>query len=199
MKQALAAPASPPLNAISSPVAVKRLADPRSIGLHADNQIAAAPMIGVRPTSIVRWEPLPATSVPMGNDRNAAERREGLRTIRFLFPLLLMAACKSPPDEAQHMPQANAARGLKVIARVGCGACHAVPGLYWPAGKSGPSLEGFAEQGLVAGRLPNRPDVLATFVRDAPAILPGTTMPAMPLSPSEARDIAAYLYATGKR
>jgi cytochrome c1 len=138
----------------------------------------------------------------IGSDGQRQERRrkkEGLRTIQFLFPLLLIAACKSPPDEAQHMPQANAARGLEVIARVGCGACHAVPGLYWPAGESGPSLEGFAEQGLVAGRLPNRPDVLATFVRDAPAALPGTTMPAMPLSPSEARDVAAYLYATGKR
>lgn len=97
------------------------------------------------------------------------------------------------------MPQASAARGLEVIERAGCGACHVIPGLGWPRGQSGPSLEGFAEQGLIAGRLPNRPDVLAAFVRNAPGTLPGTTMPAMPLTAAEARDVAAYLYATGKR
>ncbi len=95
------------------------------------------------------------------------------------------------------MPQASAARGKALIARAGCGACHAIPGIGWPQGKAGPSLAGFASQGLIAGRLPNRPDMLAAFVRNAPETLPGSTMPAMPLSPAEARDVAAYLYATG--
>ena len=97
------------------------------------------------------------------------------------------------------MPQASAARGLESIKRAGCGACHVIPGLGWPQGGSAPSLKGFADQGLIAGRLPNRPDNLASFVRDAPAVLPGTTMPAMPLNETQARDVAAYLYATGKR
>lgn len=94
------------------------------------------------------------------------------------------------------MPQASAVRGKQVIERVGCGACHSIPGVRWPAGEVGPSLEGFANQGLIAGRLPNRPDLLAAFVRNAPAVLPGTTMPAMPLDEAEARDVAAYLYGT---
>lgn len=97
------------------------------------------------------------------------------------------------------MPQADPARGLQAIERVGCAACHQIPGIAWPKGASGPALQGFAEQGLIAGRLPNRPDVLTAFVRNAPATLPGTTMPAMPLTKEEARDVAAYLYATGKR
>ena len=97
------------------------------------------------------------------------------------------------------MPQASVLEGRAAIERAGCGACHAIPGIRWPAGAVGPSLEGFAEQGLIAGRLPNRPDVLAAFVRDAPAVLPGTTMPAMPLSEEEARDVAAYLYAPAER
>ena len=96
------------------------------------------------------------------------------------------------------MPQANPAQGLAAIERTGCGACHVIPGLAWPRGLSGPSLEGFADQGLIAGRLPNRPDVLVAFVRDAPASVPGSTMPAMPLTQAEARDVAAYLYSTGK-
>lgn len=97
------------------------------------------------------------------------------------------------------MPQTDVANGLASIERAGCGACHAIPGVNWPRGESGPSLAGFARQGLIAGRLPNRPDVLAAFVRNAPATLPGTTMPAMPLDTQEARDVAAYLYAETKR
>lgn len=122
-----------------------------------------------------------------------------MHILRALLPLLLTAGCKVPPDETQYMPQADAARGKQAIVRAGCGACHAVPGLRWPQGRSGPSLEGFADQGLIAGRLPNRPDLLAAYLRDAPATLPGTTMPTMPLTEREARDIAAYLYASTGR
>lgn len=97
------------------------------------------------------------------------------------------------------MPQANAAKGLEAIERVGCGACHAIPGLTWPEGTVGPSLAGFAGRGLIAGRLPNQPDLLAAFVRDAPALVPDTAMPAMPLTEEESRDVAAYLYTLGAR
>ena len=93
------------------------------------------------------------------------------------------------------MPQASIPRGLEAIRRVGCAACHVIPGVPWPQGRNGPSLEGFAGQALIVGKLPNQPDLLASFVRDAPAISPGTTMPAMPLTPYEAQDVAAYLYA----
>ncbi len=124
-------------------------------------------------------------------------RHEGgfLFALRALLPLVtLVAACKPPPDERQHMPQADPAAGLAAIERVGCAACHAIPGLNWPKGALGPSLEKFGDQGMIAGRLPSRPDVLAHFVRAAPELVPGTTMPAMPLNDKEARDVAAYLY-----
>lgn len=112
--------------------------------------------------------------------------------------LILVAACKAPPDERNHMPGANAERGRAVIERVGCGACHRIPGV-WPEGGLGPSLDGLASRTLIAGRLSNRPDILAAFVRDAPALVPGTAMPAMPLDEDDARDVAAYLYAAGAR
>jgi mono/diheme cytochrome c family protein len=117
-----------------------------------------------------------------------------LATVHAVLPLLvLVAACKPPPDERHAMPRADPAHGRAVMERVGCGSCHRVPGV-WPEGKVGPPLAGFADQSLIAGRLPNRPDVLAAFVRDAPAMVPGSTMPAMPITPEEARDVAAYLY-----
>lgn len=113
--------------------------------------------------------------------------------------LLLTAACQPPPDQRQFMPLADAARGREVIERVGCGSCHIVPGVRWPQGKAGPGLDGLAERALIAGRLPNRPDVLAAYIRNAPALVPGSGMPAMSVSEAEARDIAAYLYEQGAR
>lgn len=91
------------------------------------------------------------------------------------------------------MPQADPQRGREVMNRVACGSCHRIPGV-WPEGGLGPPLDGFAERNIIAGRLPNRPDVLAAFVRNAPALVPGTAMPAMPVTEGESRDVAAYLY-----
>jgi cytochrome c2 len=113
----------------------------------------------------------------------------------FLLPLLLpLAACKPPPDAWHPMPDGDAAAGRRLVQRAGCTACHAFPDIGWPQGRLGPRLDGFADQALIAGRLPNRPDLLARFVREAPALVPGTAMPAMPISERESRDVAAYLY-----
>ncbi len=85
-------------------------------------------------------------------------------------------------------------RGLAAMERVGCASCHEIPGIAWPQGALGPSLVGFDDRGLIAGQLPNSAENLAAFIRDARAVKPGSTMPAMPVSEEEARDMAAYLY-----
>ncbi|HEX6217998.1 MAG TPA: c-type cytochrome, partial [Sphingomicrobium sp.] len=105
--------------------------------------------------------------------------------------------CKPPPAEQQSMPLADAARGKDVIERVGCASCHTISGVDWPKGRAAPHLRGFAQRSLIAGRVPNRPETLAAFIRNAPAVAPGTTMPAMPLSEQESKDVAAYLYELG--
>ena len=46
----------------------------------------------------------------------------------------------------------------------------------------------------VDGRLPNTPDNLAAWIVDPHAIDPQNAMPPTGVSPSEARDMAAYLY-----
>lgn len=113
----------------------------------------------------------------------------------WLFPLACtLASCGKPPP-TQHAPDAEASkRGLAAIERVGCGACHEIPGVDWPRGRLGPSLKGFDDVGLIAGTVPNEFELLARFVRDAPALKPDSAMPAMPLSTDEARDVASYLY-----
>jgi len=119
--------------------------------------------------------------------------------IRILLPLAVaVSACKPPPEAQTDAPLASAARGKLAIERVGCASCHTIEGIAWPEGKTAPALEGLDRRTLIAGQLPNRPDVLAAFVRNAPAMVPGTAMPAMPLSKREALDVAAYLYEMGR-
>lgn len=86
-----------------------------------------------------------------------------------------------------------------MIERVQCGSCHVIPGVDWPKGRLGPSLDGMDQQGLVAGTFPNTPQNLAAFIRNAPAVKPGTVMPAMPIDDREARDVAQYLIEESKR
>lgn len=106
---------------------------------------------------------------------------------------LLACACKEPGGPRYLTGGADAERGLVLIEETACGACHEIPGVSWPKGRTGPSLVGFDDIGLIAGALPNTPENLALFVRNAPEAKPGSTMPAMPLSADEARDVAAYL------
>ena len=117
-----------------------------------------------------------------------------LRAILPAFGLLALNACKQPPDERVTTQASAEERGLAAIKRVGCGACHEIRGLEWPRGRAGPSLMGFDDKTPIAGELANTPANLAAFIRNAPAAVPGSTMPPMPVTEGEARDIAAYLY-----
>lgn len=104
-----------------------------------------------------------------------------------------LAACGASPIE-RDPPAADAvARGKEAIVEAGCAACHVIPGISWPRGRVGPPLDGFGDRALIAGRFPNRPDLLAAFLRDAPALVPESAMPPMPLSEGDARDAAAWL------
>lgn len=121
----------------------------------------------------------------------------GFRGAAALALTLIGSACKPPPEQGHSMPIANVSAGKAAIERVGCGSCHTIPGVDWPQGKVGPALGGLPQRGLIAGKLPNQPDTLAAFIRNAPAFVPNSGMPAMPVSEQEARDIAAYLYKQG--
>lgn len=105
-----------------------------------------------------------------------------------------LTACDGPPDRTPTLGDANAAKGRQLVADKGCVACHTFPDVKWPRGGLGPSLWDFGRQGLIAGRLPNQPGVLMQFVRNAPALVPGTAMPAISMTDEEARDVTAYLF-----
>lgn len=112
----------------------------------------------------------------------------------MVLAVMSLCACADKTDAPRVISGADPVTGLAVMERVGCASCHRIPGLSWPTGSVGGSLDGFGERSLIAGRLPNQPDILVQWLRDAPSLSPETGMPPMPITDAEARDIAAYLY-----
>jgi cytochrome c1 len=52
----------------------------------------------------------------------------------------------------------------------------------------------FSRRTYIAGELPNTVENLVRWVKDPPAVEPGTAMPKLGLSDQQALDVAAYLY-----
>jgi cytochrome c1 len=89
----------------------------------------------------------------------------------------------------------NPDRAPALMARYGCVNCHNVPGLDAPTGNVGPDLTGIARRAYIAGVIANTPDNLVRWIVNPPSIDPRTAMPVTGITPTEARDVAAYLYA----
>jgi cytochrome c1 len=126
----------------------------------------------------------------MPQNRRWHRGKSGRWLVLTCFSLM---ACDGPPDRAPTLGDANVANGRRLVSNKGCVACHSFPDVKWPRGGLGPSLENFGRQGLIAGRLPNQPGVLMQFIRNAPALVPGTAMPTVLMTDQEARDVTAYL------
>ena len=110
--------------------------------------------------------------------------------------LVLAVLCLTTSRAAgapQHDAQA-AERGRALLWQYQCGTCHAIPGVAGSRGQGAASLAGWRARSYIAGRLPNRPDVLARWIVAPDALVPGTAMPRMGVSPAEAAAMAAYLY-----
>jgi cytochrome c2 len=121
---------------------------------------------------------------------------------RYLLPVLLFLGCgedASEPPAHLRVLGGDPARGRTAMVELGCGACHRIPGVRNARAMVGPPLDDYAQRGYVAGLLPNRPANLVAWLRDPPAISPGTAMPNLGLSEPQARDLAAYLYTLGAR
>ena len=108
---------------------------------------------------------------------------------------LLLAACSPPPAYTPEVTVGSVERGAVAIAKYQCGACHLIPGIRGARGRVGPPLEFFARHSYIAGRFPNTPELLMQWLQDPPAMAPRTAMPDVGVSPEEANDMAAYLYA----
>lgn len=121
--------------------------------------------------------------------------------LRRLFPLLILAAAAlglaACAERGPSSAVGDAARGKDAILRASCGSCHRIPGIDLADGTVGPSLAGFGRRSVIAGFWPNTPDHLAAWLLAPQRLVPGNVMPSTGLSPSEARDVAAYLQSLG--
>jgi cytochrome c len=103
---------------------------------------------------------------------------------------LVLGACSERPTPIAGDP----ANGRLLLQQFGCITCHRVAGVAGRQQEIGPPLDGVAFRVYLAGHLPNTAEQLVAFIRDPQALLPGTTMPTVGLTGSQARDIAAYLW-----
>jgi cytochrome c2 len=115
-----------------------------------------------------------------------------------LLAVVCFATCLAAGAAAADQADATAAigdadHGQDLITRVGCGACHVIPGITGADGMVGPPLDHIASRGFLAGMLHNTPDNMVTWLRHPQQIVPGNAMPDLGLSEADARDIAAYL------
>ena len=102
------------------------------------------------------------------------------------------------PGYARMVRQANADRGRRLLSEYGCGSCHVIPGVRRATGRAGPPLTRWAERHFIAGAMLNTPANLVPWIVDPQSIEPGTTMPALGVTPEQALDMARYLYQLGE-
>lgn len=122
------------------------------------------------------------------------ERVIAQRSAVVIAAAIALAACTSEEHALPSVAGGDAQQGRAVLDRYECGVCHIIPGIPAAMGQVGPSLEDYARRPYLAGKFPNEPDALVRWILDAPSMAPQTAMPAVPMSPQEARDAAAYLY-----
>ncbi|MEN2977836.1 cytochrome c oxidase subunit II (plasmid) [Tistrella bauzanensis] len=91
-------------------------------------------------------------------------------------------------------PGTPAARGARVFADQGCGACHSVRGTE-AQGRIGPDLTRIGgRHSIGAGILPNTPARMADFISATTTVKPGVLMPPYGmLAPQALADLSAYL------
>lgn len=95
------------------------------------------------------------------------------------------------PRPVQALPDAE--RGRLALTQYACNACHLIPGVTGPATLVGPPLRDLAARQYIAGGLANNSANLALWLQNPQRFQPHTAMPAMGVTESDARDMAAFL------
>ena len=127
------------------------------------------------------------------------------RTFAWVLPLagiLVTAAVVAQHFSEEHdrrtraetISGGNVDRGKQRFIAYGCGGCHSLTGVPGARGLVGPTLDGVGSRVMLGGRLANTPPNLMRWIADPQGVAPGTAMPNLGVTPSDRRDIAAFLY-----
>jgi len=91
-------------------------------------------------------------------------------------------------------PIGNAELGREFWIQKGCTGCHMAPGIPG-GGQIGPNQAHFSQRPAIAGGLlPNKPEAVERWLKDPPAVKPGTLMPNLSLKDDQIKDLTAFLY-----
>ena len=104
----------------------------------------------------------------------------------------LTTGCSRTNSQRQN-PTADQPTAPELMTQYGCPTCHVIPNVPGAVGKVGPSLDDLAQRSYLAGTLQNSPDNLIHWIQHPQQIHPGTAMPEMGVTSSDATRIAAFL------
>ena len=114
--------------------------------------------------------------------------------LAFAVAILANTANTTPVMAKQQVSQGDPLKAPEAIREYGCGTCHKIPRVTGANGTVGPELNDLSRRSLLAGQIPNTPDNLTLWIQHPQQIRPGSDMPEMGVSESDARNITAYLY-----
>ena len=114
------------------------------------------------------------------------------RAAALALALGVVPGCATPATAAPAYDSIE--RGRDLLAQYRCGSCHNIPGVPASRGVVGPPLDAWGKRSYIAGRMPNRPELLVRWIVAPHALVPGTMMPSMGVSPAEAQAMTAYLF-----
>ena len=120
--------------------------------------------------------------------QNAAMLHRAAAAAACALSFALLPGCGHARDEGR------VERGRALLAQYQCGSCHTIPGVDAARGQFAQSLKGWRKRSYIAGRLPNRADLLAQWIAAPQSLVPGTTMPSMGVSLADAQLMASYLF-----
>lgn len=106
---------------------------------------------------------------------------------------MLATACQPTVENKLGTFSGDPQRGRLLTDRYGCGTCHRIPQVPGARGQVGPPLEQMGRRGYIAGILPNTEEAMIAWLLSPQTVAPGTAMPDVGLTQSQARDIAAFL------
>jgi cytochrome c len=99
-----------------------------------------------------------------------------------------------PIAAALDVPGGDPAQGRRLMRSYGCVDCHMIPGVRGANALVGPPLTHWAHRVYIAGRVPNTPENLVTWLQNPRLIHPESAMPNMGVPVDHAGHMAAYLY-----
>jgi cytochrome c1 len=102
----------------------------------------------------------------------------------ILLLVLINTGCSHPKSSAPDL-----------MVYYGCPTCHTVSCVPGAIGKVGPPLDALRQRTYLAGVLPNNTSNLEQWIMHPQHFRPGTAMPEMNVTSSDAKEIARFLYA----